>query len=272
MPVAFENFLYSFKRNGKPVYAPNEFCEKLGHEIKKQVEKAYTFDPFFYHFKDGSHVVALHKHRLNCFFCRLDIARFFYSVQRNRLKRALKDIGIFRAEYYAKWSTVKNPYEGGGYVIPYGFVQSPILASLVLARSAVGSYLRGLDQTITVSVYMDDICLSGNDEAVLREAFTGLLTAVEEAGFTLNDDKTRITAKQIDIFNCNLEHDHTSVLQERKNEFYSVFRSPAGEDSFERYCDIVESKTWRIGAKKKRRKAYFRSKPKLPKGVPPAVN
>ncbi|MFS2325011.1 reverse transcriptase domain-containing protein [Brucella sp. H1_1004] len=266
MPVAFENFLYSFQRNGKPVYAPNEFCEKLGLQIKKQVNKAYKFDSFIYHFKDGSHVVALHKHRANHFFCRIDIARFFYSIQRNRLKRVLKDIGIFRAEYYAKWSTVKNPYEGGGYVIPYGFVQSPILATLVLARSAIGNYLRGLDPSITVSVYMDDICLSGNDEPALREAFEGLLIAVDTAGFTLNDDKTRTTAEQIDIFNCNLEHGDTSVLQGRKNEFYSVVRTPAGEDSFERYCDIVESKTWRVGAKKKRRKAYFRSKGRLPKG------
>lgn len=267
MPVAFENFLYSFKRNGKPVYAPNPFCEALGHDIRTQVKKAFKFDNFIYHFKDGSHVVALHKHRANRFFCRVDIARFFYSVQRNRLKRVLKDIGIFRAEYYAKWSTVKNPYEGGGYVIPYGFVQSPILATLVLARSAIGIYLRGLDPLITVSVYMDDICLSGNDEPALRDAFEGLLAAVDEAGFTLNDEKTRTTAEQIDIFNCNLEHDATSVMQERVDEFYAVERTPDGENSFEIYCDIVQSKTWRIGAKKRKRKLFFRSKAKTLKAV-----
>ncbi|ATU95421.1 hypothetical protein B5P45_22125 [Phyllobacterium zundukense] len=262
MPVMFENFLYSYWKNGKPIYAPNPFGEKLGIDIKRQVNKAYKFDSFIYHFKDGSHVVALHKHRANNFFCRIDIARFFYNVQRNRLKRVLKDIGIFRAEYYAKWSTVKNPFAGGGYVIPYGFVQSPILATLVLARSAIGDYLRGLDPTITVSVYMDDICLSGNDEAALQVAFDGLLAAAHVAGFELNDDKTRPPAPQIDIFNCTLENGKTEVLPERIDKFYAEFRTGAGEASFETYCDIVKSHTWRIGARKRRRRLHFMSKRK----------
>jgi hypothetical protein len=257
MPVLFENFLYSYWKNGKPIYAPNPFGEKLGADIKRQVNKAYKFDNFIYHFKDGSHVVALHKHRANKYFCRIDIARFFYSVQRNRLKRVLKDIGIYRAEYYAKWSTVKNPFDGGGYVLPYGFVQSPILATLVLARSEIGNYLRGLDPSITVSVYMDDICLSSESDAALQVAFDGLLEAVAAAGFHLNDDKTRPPALQIDIFNCSLENGKTEVLPERIDEFYAEYRTPAGEDAFEAYCDIVKSHTWRIGARKRRRRLHF---------------
>ncbi|MDX0624219.1 hypothetical protein GOD70_25960 [Sinorhizobium medicae] len=267
MAVAFENFLYSFMKNGKPVYAPNAISEKIGADITRQVKKAYKFDSFIYHFKDGSHVVALHKHRVNKFFCRIDISRFFYSVQRNRLKRVLKELGIFRAEYYAKWSTVKNPFDGGGYVLPYGFVQSPILATLVLAKSAIGNYLRGVDPSITVSIYMDDICLSGPDQAALQLVFDGLLAAVAEAGFELNDDKTRPPAEQIDVFNCSLENGDTRVLPERKDEFYATDHTRAGEESFERYCEIVESHTWRIGAKKRRRKMHFRSKAK-PKAVP----
>ncbi|MEY9098010.1 hypothetical protein ABIA24_000919 [Sinorhizobium fredii] len=265
MPVAFENFRFSYEKNGKRIFAPNEFSEKLGADVSRQVRKAYKFDSFIYHFKDGSHVVALHKHRANKFFCRIDISKFFYSVQRNRLKRVLKDIGIFRAEYYAKWSTVKNPYGGGGYVLPYGFVQSPILATLVLARSSIGAYLRDLDDSITKSVYMDDICLSGPDKAALEAAFKGLLEAVAESGFTLNDDKTRPPAEQIDIFNCSLENGCTQVLPERVEEFYSVERTPAGEEAFATYCDIVKSHTWRISAKKKRRRLYFR---RLPKRAP----
>lgn len=270
MAVQFENFLYSFMRNGKPIYAPNPFSEKLGFDIKRQVNKAHTFDSFIYHFKDGSHVLALHRHRVNKYFCRIDITRFFYSIQRNRLKRVLKDLGIFRAEYYSKWSTVKNPYPGGGYVIPYGFVQAPILATLVLSKSAIGIYLRGLDPAVTVSVYMDDICLSGNDLEGLKVAFDGLLAAVAEAGFDLNDDKTRVPAEAIDIFNCSLEQGDTKVLQDRVDEFYSVDRSPQSEEGFETYRDIVGSHTWRIGAKKRRRRAFFRSKPKPATLVAPA--
>ncbi|WP_245314358.1 reverse transcriptase domain-containing protein [Rhizobium sp. R634] len=269
MPLSFENFLYSYNKNGKPIYAPNPFGEKLGAELKRKVNKAHKFDSFVYHFKDGSHVLALHRHRNNQLFCRIDISKFFYSIQRNRVKRVLKDIHVQRPEYYAKWSTVKNPY-GAGYVLPYGFVQSPILATLVLAKSPIGVYLRALPASVTVSVYMDDICLSGNDEAELKMAFDGLVAAVAEAGFTLNDDKTRAPASQIDIFNCSLTNGKTEVLQDRVDEFFAEERSPASEEGFKTYCDIVESKTWRTGHKKKRRTAYFRSLPK-PTPVAPAA-
>ncbi|MGO7506950.1 reverse transcriptase domain-containing protein [Rhizobium johnstonii] len=156
-------------------------------------------------------------------------------------------------------------------MLPYGFVQSPILATLVLAKSAIGIYLRGLPPTITVSVYMDDICLSGNGEADLQTAFEGLIAAVAEAGFTLNDEKTRPPAPQIDIFNCSLANGKTEVLQDRIDEFFSEEHSAASEEGFKTYCNIVESKTWRTGHKKKRRTAYFRSLPK-PAPVAPAAS
>jgi hypothetical protein len=261
MPLEFENFRHSYLKNGKPIFVPNDFSIALGTKLKRKVAKKYNFDRFIYHFKDGSHVVALHRHRENAFFCRVDISRFFYSIRRNRVKRNLKEIGVAKPEYYAKWSTVKNPFDDGGYVLPYGFVQSPILATLVLAESAIGGYLRGLPEEITPSVYMDDICLSGQDQAELKVAFDGLITAVAEAGFTLNDQKTREPAAQIDIFNCSLEKGSTAVLPERIDEFFSKERDPAAVEAFDTYCDIVQSKTWRIGeAKNRRRNAFVHSK------------
>jgi hypothetical protein len=257
MPDTFENFRHSYWKKGKPIFAPNAFGEELGRKLKRKIGKKYSFDSFIYHFKEGSHVAALHRHRKNAFFCRVDISRFFYSIKRNRLKRVLKEIGITKAEYYAKWSTVKNPFEGGGYVLPYGFVQSPILATLVLSESPIGKFLRELPASITASVYMDDLCLSGPDEAALKVAFEGLVVAVAEAGFALNEAKTREPAKQIDIFNCSLENDSTSVLPERIEEFYAEEPEPASIQSFKAYCDIVQSKTWRVGAgKRRRRQAY----------------
>ncbi|WP_287100218.1 reverse transcriptase domain-containing protein [Mesorhizobium sp.] len=189
MPVAFENFRHSYWKNGKPIFVPNDYGEDLGRKLKRKITKKYKFDKFIYHFKEGSHVVALHRHRKNAFFCRVDISRFFYSIKRNRLKRILKTIGISRPEHFAKWSTVKNPFEGGGYVLPYGFVQSPILATLILAESPIGAYLRALPAAITPSVYMDDLCLSGPDLDALKTTFDGLVAAVTEAGFILNHER-----------------------------------------------------------------------------------
>ncbi|MDT4877803.1 hypothetical protein FQZ97_1133520 [compost metagenome] len=101
---------------------------------------------------------------------------------------------------------------------------------------------------------MDDICLSSKDEAALTEAFAGLLRAVGEAGFVLNDEKTRPPSAAIDIFNCSLENGVTGVLPERITEFYAVERSDASALAFDIYCDIVKSHTWRQGAGKKARR------------------
>jgi hypothetical protein len=260
MPHTFENFAYSYWKNGKPIFAPSERGRELGEKLKKKIERRFTFDSFVYHFRDGSHVTALHRHRKSAFFCRVDIERFFYSIRRNRLKRVLKEIGIARPEYYAKWSTVRNPYDGGGYVLPYGFIQSPILATLVLSLSPVGQFIRDLGENITASVYMDDICLSSQDEAALEHAFSGLLAAIEEAGFNLNEGKTRPVAQQIDIFSCSLENENTEVLPDRVEKFHEIDRSPAGEAAFAAYCDIVKSHTWRVGQGKRRRRRLAAAK------------
>src|SRR5690606_32391361 len=125
----------------------------------------------------------------------------------------------------------------------------------VLMKSAVGSFLRSLDpKLITVSVYMDDICLSSNDEVALWSAFENLQTATKEAGFTLNDAKTREPAKAIDIFNCSLENASTEVLPDRIAEFYSEPRSAASVEGFETYVDIVKSHTWRTTRRLKRKR------------------
>src|SRR5690606_5864376 len=129
MPVRFHNFDYSYPRKGKPVFVPSPRGKQIGYDIKGQVEKAYAFDSFVYHFRPGGHVVALHAHRNRAVVSRIDIDSFFYGIGRNRVVRALHGIGIARANHYARWSTVKNPYAEPSYALPYGFVQSPILAS-----------------------------------------------------------------------------------------------------------------------------------------------
>lgn len=249
MVLALENFAYQYKKNGKPVFAPNKKGREIGYKVKNLVEAAVTFDRFVYHLSEGTHIRALHDHRKNQYFCRVDIERFFYSISRNRVKRALKEIRIHDAERFARWSTVKNPYPGGGYVLPYGFVQSPILATLVLSCSAVGEYLRSLGEDITVSVYMDDVCLSGNSLETLEAAFEGLKTAMGEANFTLKDDKTRPPSDKIDIFNCDLENGRSEVTPERIAEFKAIERSFESEEAFDTYCAVVKSATWRVPKK-----------------------
>jgi hypothetical protein len=240
MPDRFYNFDYSYLRNGKPVFVPSARGRETGYDIKDRVEEAFEFDAFVHHFLPGGHVAALHEHRNRTFFARVDIETFFYGIGRNRVIRALRGIGVERENHYARWSTVKNPYGAPNYALPYGFVQSPILASLVLMTSHVGDYLRGLPNHITKSVYMDDIALSSDDLGGLTVAFDGLFAVLAQSEFTINAAKTRQPAPAMDIFNCDLSLGEAVVREDRKAEFYEIARSAASASAFDRYCAAVE--------------------------------
>jgi hypothetical protein len=244
MPVKFRNFDYSYQRDGKPVFAPSALGLSIGGDIKAQIEATYRFDDFVYHLKKkGGHVAALHAHRGHQYFARVDIRRFFYSVSRNRVAKALAGIGVPRSRHYAKWSCVKNPFGDPSYALPYGFVQSPILATLVLMESGAGGFLRTLaaaDQ-VTVSVYMDDISLSSGDKHVLQAAFDKLLVELAAANFEVSANKVRQPGSAMDVFNCDLQFGQTVVQQQRIAHFEAEPRSDASADAFAHYCLSVEA-------------------------------
>lgn len=244
MTVAFENFAYSYVNNKKKwVFAPSARGREVGEQIKETIESLTTFDPIYYHMRRGGHVAALHMHRSHRFFAKIDLANFFYSVGRNRVVRSLKLLGIQRAVNWAKWSCVKNPDEGmSGYVLPYGFVQSPILATLVMRDSALGTRLPGLSPNVAASVYLDDIILSANDKGVLDAAFEQVLVAVAEAGFRVNLEKLVAPTDSMIVFNCLLEFANSEVTQSRRAVFYGEAHTSESEEAFERYCGAVQGR------------------------------
>ncbi len=240
MSVNFENYSHSFNLKGKPVFAPSLLGRKIGQDVKRRVENAFEFAPYFFHLRNGGHVAAIHCHRPNRYFCKFDIENFFYSVARNRVTRNLREIGIPRPRHYAKWSSVKNPYRDPSYALPYGFVQSPVLATLVLARSALGQKLSELHNCLNVSVYMDDITLSSSSLHDLQAAFGEVLDAFAESNLTANKAKLVEPTEQISVFNCEIMHKRSAVLEGRIAEFFSIERNEPSVESFENYCHSVE--------------------------------
>jgi hypothetical protein len=239
MPVRFENYSHSFDLNGKPVFAPSKLGRRIGNDIKDKVENAFAFEDFYYHLRKGGHVAGIHSHRSNRYYCKLDIENFFYSVARNRVVRSLREISVPRASHYGKWSCVKNPFLNPSYALPYGFVQSPILATLVLARSALGTALARLSAHANVAVYVDDITLSSNDLRSLNACYSELLAAFGDANFRPNMLKCVAPCKNLTVFNCSLVHEKTLVEPARIAEFLRFPRSAASMEGFERYCDSV---------------------------------
>lgn len=240
MPVAIPNYRYSYRRKGKPVYVPTSIGRRIGNEIKEAVEEAYDFSPTYFHMASGGHVAAMHHHRDSAVFARIDIARFFYSVSRRRVQSAIDRIGLKTSRFYAQWSTVRNPYGEPDYALPYGFVQSPILASLTIATSSLGEHLEALPEGIRASVYMDDIALSGDDPSELEAVFRDTLGVLEREGFAVNEEKLRPPSRLMDIFNCDLSSGRSVVRAERIEEFLSDGPSEESERAFTAYCASVE--------------------------------
>lgn len=241
MAPPFGNCAYSYENDrGKPVYVPSVEGRKIGRSLKCKVEQRFEPPGFYFHLRDGGHVAAIHTHRSKKYFARVDIENFFYSISRNRVARALQHLRMAGSERYAKWSTVKNPYGNPSYSLPYGFVQSPLLASIVFAQSPLGVFLDELAEHLIVSVYMDDIAISGNNRRVLERAFRKIRRKCAESNFPINEDKSCPPGLKIELFNCHLTHLETLVTEARRAVFYSKPRTELSEAAFEAYCHAVE--------------------------------
>jgi len=242
MAVSFENFAYSFKNDkGKPVFVPSARGRKIAEEVRELVIERFDFEPHYYHFSKGAHVAALHAHRDHRFFARLDLKNFFYSVSRNRVKSVLEEIDVPRAEHFAKWSTVRNPYIEPRYALPYGFPQSPLLATVALRKSALGTAIHDLPENIRRSVYLDDIAISSDAQDDLIHAFDDLKAAVLAANFELNEAKVSGPAEQIDLFNCDLSHGKSVVSDDRVAAFHEHAQSDDSRAAFENYVASVSA-------------------------------
>src|SRR5690606_27754747 len=161
-----------------------------------------------YHLRQGGHVAALRCHDARAFFLRADLDDFFGRVNRSRVTRCLKGWHSYaEAREMASESVARRP-SSSDFVLPYGFVQSPILASLALDRSKLGAYLRkaNANPALDVSLYMDDIVISSDDEKLLADVAGELETASVAARFPLSASKGRGPAPCVSAFDIEISH------------------------------------------------------------------
>ena len=219
---------------GTWVFVPTEQSVQTGKEIKNAIEKRWKPPRNFYHLREGGHVDALKSHLENASFIHLDIQDFFGSVNRTRVTRCLKDIfGYAKAREIANASTVMHPNrEGRQYILPFGFVQSPIIASICLYKSALGAQLRKLQsmEGVIVSVYVDDIILSTADKSIAPFVLSQAKRAAEKAGFNLNANKEEGPADKISAFNIELSHQLLEIQRDRWLEFIEALKVSESED------------------------------------------
>jgi hypothetical protein len=221
-------------KSGKWVYVPTPEMVTLGRVIKRGVEGRWHRPSYYYHLRRGGHVHALKSHIGNSIFVRLDIRDFFGSINRTRVTRSLKlRFGYKKAREWANASTVLVP-EIKRYIVPFGFVQSPIIASLCLNDSALGRCLTKLrrNRKFAVSVYVDDIivsCKAEQGEELHREVLPSLQEAAARARLEFSQEKSEGPAAEITAFNIDLSHGSMRVEEGRMNDFAAALEKSESE-------------------------------------------
>lgn len=217
-----KSWLHKFEiKPGRWVYHPTESTKEYGADVLELLKGRFFAPCNYWHLRNGGHIGALRSHLNNSYFFKLDITDFFGSVSKTRVTRALRPLlGYEIAREVASRSTVSHPYSGRS-VLPYGFKQSMMLASLVLANSAFGRYLRDLESKYfcRVSVYVDDIIVSGNNLEDLSRYFEVLNERAIRSRFSLSLDKTQTPSNKVTAFNIHLERSNLSVTDARMSEF-----------------------------------------------------
>jgi Reverse transcriptase (RNA-dependent DNA polymerase) len=162
----------------------------------------------------------------------MDIQSFFDSVTRTKVHRVLKRLGIPHEDALeiTRVSTVKRVAEPGRYSVPFGFVQSMVLASAALDWSQVGKHLRiGHRYHVKVSVYVEDILLSAEQEQHLDAYMADLLAAGDAAGYRFNASKTSPPGSVAEAFNIIVSGNDLRVSAPRMAAFEGVVRAGAPE-------------------------------------------
>ena len=228
------------------VYNPTLECRNEGKQILKLLNKSWKKPLYYYHLRTGGHVEALSIHLQNQYFTTIDIYDFFGNISRSRITRALKTIiGYESARRIAKKSTVKVT---GNYLhnhhLPYGFIQSPFLASICLFYSSLGHLLNHIynNNMATISVYMDDIVISSNNEESLNTLFDEVKVAMEKSRFFFNDKKTILVSEKTEAFNIVLTHNEMKIEYDRFVRFqqaYSISDSEAQRKGIATYVSSV---------------------------------
>ena len=208
---------------------PNRYCytqtkaqQDIGRSIKSSLEAKWNAPTWCFHLQPGGHISALNQHVTNSVYSTIDLANFFGNVGRSKIIRCLKRIGFSYsdAKEIAMQSTVRD---GNVSFVPYGFVQSPLLATIALVESHFGRALVDLEAWgITISVYVDDIILSHPTcSTTLINAYEMLLTAANTADFDVNGTKSQPPSTAIVAFNIVLKAGELSLTDDKMLEFRS---------------------------------------------------
>lgn len=209
------------------VFEPSERYVSLGKMHKSAIEERWSPPINYFHLQAGGHVAALKYHINNQYFAGADIQGFFEKINRSKITRSIKNIlGYSHARRIAIDSTVRHP-ETGRYILPFGFVQSPIIASVCLRFSALGNMAAKFqaNRNLKIAIYVDDFVISSNDESLLNNVLDSLICAAERSGFPFSPGKVARPSKSLTAFNIVLSNQNLEICAPRLDLFRDAYQS-----------------------------------------------
>jgi hypothetical protein len=221
----YHNYEKNFSINGHQIFVLTEWSRSFGYILKRKLLSRWKPPPYFFHLRKGGHVAAAQQHFHSRLFVSIDLEKFFDSVTRTKICRSLQSVGILHREAYdiACKSTVDKKSEHARFSLPFGFVQSNALASLVLDKSKLGNLLKDLSSNdkMIVSVYVDDIVVSScnNNYAAMHDVKERIHAAAACSNFNINSRKSQGPSGEIGIFNLILGQRSFYVCNEQMRRF-----------------------------------------------------
>lgn len=203
------------------VYVPSDEMSAFGKGIHNTLSMRWKRPENYYHLLTGGHVAALKYHQPDSYFAKFDIKNFFNSISKTRITRSIKSlVGYSAAREIATVSTVPVSHQQSfSHCLPYGFVQSPILASICLRDSYLGHLIERKCKSCKISVYMDDIVISGNSESDVNALLNELLSAASKSHFEVNSSKVSLTSHTLESFNIELSQQTLNITADRLDAF-----------------------------------------------------
>jgi len=236
------NYEFKFEvKPGKFVFVPTSACKDYGYRINRKILSRWTPDQYFYHLKKaGGHVAAMRPHLDQQFHASVDLTKFFTSVSRTRVHRALCKIGFTNRQAF-DIATESCVEDAGRKYLPYGFPQSMLLATLVFEKSALGAEFRKLrEEGVVITVYVDDILISANNLDILRQSYERVLSSIQQSGFEASAEKSEEPGTVISSFNCTIDN-RITIVDERMERFREqlLIASPRAREAIIRYVGVI---------------------------------
>ncbi|MEI9788371.1 reverse transcriptase domain-containing protein [Moellerella wisconsensis] len=246
--TAYQNrWLHKFElKKDRWIYVPSLEERNKGLAFLDDLHLKWSPPLYYYHLRNGGHIAALKVHLDNQYFAHIDLKNFFNSTSRSRVTRVLKEFYPYeQAREIAKFSTVKNLVNSSPmHIVPFGFVQSPMLATLCLHKSYLGDKVRELfnKKDIKISIYMDDIVISSSEKNILTEIYSNLVKYIQRSHYLINETKSQSPAEKIVVFNIYLSPNKLKITEDRIFEFllnYTRTKSPKVKEGIKSYVQTV---------------------------------